>query len=212
MVAAPAAACPSVPLSLCPSAQCDVILTACQGLRWPRWRGHVGTRTWLGGVTPKLGLLGVSPGWESSGSSCRGVASVQDLPGPPVKAALPRHGPPSLSFPSRFGGAGRGPRVPTPAPWPCAPGAPPAPRSRLAADLGHSCAQQQGFWRAARRARIPRGGICPRQRRLTFPALGTIPGPVLPSTAPRLGTPSPATPRLLGQLLLLAQRCGERWR
>lgn len=30
----------------------------------------------------------------------------------------------------------------------------------------------QGFWKASRRARIPRGGICPRERRLTFPSLG----------------------------------------
>ena len=57
--------------------------------------------------------------------------------------------------------------------WQCMPGArciPPC--SRLAVYLGHSCAKHQVCWKASRRARIPRGGICPRERRLTFPSLG----------------------------------------
>ena len=46
------------------------------------------------------------------------------------------------------------------------------PCSRSAVYLGRSCAKHQVCWKASRRARIPRGGICPRERRLTFPSLG----------------------------------------
>lgn len=81
----------------------------------------------------------------------------------------------------------------------------------------------QVFWKASRRARIPRGGICPRERRLTFPALGcgNNPGthPPLDTPSRGLGTPSsadPRTPRLLGYSSCLLveccqERCERRW-